>query len=391
MPPLPLPAARRRNLVASPPTTPGVNLIGYARGEFGVAATLRSHACALEQAGYPFGILALDVGTASRQTDHSMDSHCVDGLRHATNAFFLNADQLPIARSVLGRLAFANHHNIGYWLWELEKFPRDWRGSFKLIDEVWTPTAFVRDAIAAATTRPVLRIPLAVACDAPPGMDRATFGLLPDDFVFLSSFDFNGFAARKNPEAVIAAFRRAFDDGTRNVRLLVKSSNGARFPDRLAALQQLASGDPRIEVRDGFLASDAMRGLQNACDCFVSLHRAEGFGLGLAECMVLGKPVIATGYSGNLDFMNQGNSLLVDYRLVPLRRGDYPYWRGQHWAEPDIAHAAHWLRRVFDDREFARRIGGEAASSIRGTHSLAACAAAVTARLREIDRRRINQ
>jgi len=222
----------------------------------------------------------------------------------------------------------------------------------------------------------------------PQNMDRSHFGLQPGEFVFLFSYDFNSFAARKNPEAVIAAFREAFADGARGVRLLVKSTNGVRFPDKLAALQRSVADDPRIEVRDGFLSRDEMFGLQNTIDCYVSLHRSEGFGLGMAECMYLGKPVIATGYSGNLDFMNHDNSLLVDCRMVPLHEGDYPYWQGQHWADPDIAHAAHLMRQVYESREFAQHIGAVAAASIRRSNSKAVCGAAVTARLQEIDQRR---
>lgn len=388
MPPLPLSAERRAmraGWATSPRVRPGVNMLGYARGQFGVAETLRGCARALEQADYPFEIFNLDVGVASRQQDHSMESHFSDALRFGVNAIFLNADQLPVARSVLGQQAFSGRHNIGYWLWELEKFPRDWHGSFGLVDEVWAPTAFVCDAIRAATEKPVLRMPMTVEPEAPFGMDRAYFGLPRDAFVFLFSFDFNGFASRKNPEGVIAAFRQAFGDGDEDVRLLLKSSNGGRFPDRLSAICQSIADDPRIELRDGFLSREEMSGLQNAADCFVSLHRSEGFGLGLAECMYFGKPVIATGYSGNLDFMNADNSLLVDCKLIPLHHGDYPYFRDQRWADPDPTHAAKLMRQVRDDRDFARRIGAAAAASIRRNHSRAVAAAAMTARLREIE------
>jgi glycosyltransferase involved in cell wall biosynthesis len=209
-----------------------------------------------------------------------------------------------------------------------------------------------------------------------------------DEFVVLFSYDFNSFAARKNPEATIAAFRQAFADGAKGVQLLVKSTNGGRFPDKLAALQQSVADDPRIEVRDGFLSREEMFGLQNTIDCYVSLHRSEGFGLGMAECMYLGKPVIATAYSGNLDFMDCDNSLLVDYKMIPLRDGDYPYWQGQRWADADVAHAARWMRQVYEEREFARRIGAAAAASIRRTNSKAVCGDAVVARLQEIARRR---
>jgi len=392
LPPLPFPAGvrklRQRRAPSASLVSPGLNMLGYACGEFGIAENVRSYARALEQSGHPFLIFNFDVGAASREQDHSMERHFSDTLRYADNVFFINADQMQIARDVLGREAFAGHHNIGFWVWELEKFPRDWHGAFGLVDEVWVPTNFVREAIAACTDKPVLRMPKAIEFEVPAGMDRVQFGLPPDEFVFLFSYDFNSFIARKNPEAVIAAFRRAFEDSASGVRLLVKSTNGNRFPDKLEALKRSVADDPRIEIRDGFLSREEMFGLQNVADCYVSLHRSEGFGLGMAECMYLGKPVIATGYSGNLDFMNRDNSLLVDCKLIAVRDGEYPYWQGQHWADPDIGHAARLMKQVFDDREFAHRIGAAAAASIRRSNSRAVCGAAVTARLQEIDRRR---
>ena len=389
MPPLPFPtAARSSEPLASHAPGPGVNLLGYARGEFGIGQNVRSYARALESIHHPISIFNFDVGRASRQQDHSMDRFVSDRLDYACNVFFINADQLPIARHVLGRNAFAGRRNVGFWVWELERFPRDWRTAFRLVDEVWCPTEFVRTAIAAATDKPVLRMPKAIEFDVPLDMNRARFGLSPDEFVFLFSFDFNSFVARKNPEAVIAAFRRAFADGTRGVRLLIKSTNGERFRDRLDALRRDVADDPRIEVRDAFLTREEMFGLQNVADCYVSLHRSEGYGLGMAESMYLGKPVIATRYSGNLDFMDDENSLLVDFNMVPLRRGDYPYWKGQSWADADAGHAASLMRRVFDDRAYASELGARGAASIRRTNSRATCGEAVHKRLLEIERER---
>ena len=392
MSPVPFGDASRRlhasRYMASPEERSGVNLLGYARGEFGVAENVRSYARALTQAGYPFLIFDLDVGEISRQQDRSMERHFSDTLRYPSNISFINAEQMQIAHSVLGRAAYAGRYSIGFWAWELEKFPHRWHGAFRFVDEVWTPTAFVRDAIGAATDKPVLRMPTAVELEVPQGVDRAHYELPHDAFVFLFSHDFNSFVSRKNPEAVIAAFRLAFAGGTRGARLLVKSTNGDRFPERLEQLRRVAADDPRIEMRDGFLSRKEMSGLQNAVDCYVSLHRAEGFGLGMAECMYLGKPVIATRYSGNMDFMDGENSLLVDYRMTPLHEGDYMDWQGQQWAEPDVTHAAHLMRQVFDDRDFARRIGANAAASIRRTHSPAVCGSAMIERLHTIDGRR---
>jgi glycosyltransferase involved in cell wall biosynthesis len=363
----------------------GVNLLGYARGEFGVAENVRSYARALREAAYPFLIFDLDAGEISRQQDRSMERHFSDTLRYPSSIFFINAEQTQIAHSVLGRAVYSGRYNIGFWAWELEKFPHEWQGAFRFVDEVWVPSGFVRDAIGSATGKPVLCMPTPVEFEVPQGMDRMHFGLPRDAFVFLFSYDFNSFVSRKNPEAVIAAFRQAFADGVESVRLLVKSTNGDRFPERLEKLRVAAGDDLRIEMRDGFLSRKEMSGLQNAVDGYISLHRAEGFGLGMAECMYLGKPVIATGYSGNMDFMDGENSLLVDYRMTPLHEGNYMNWRGQQWADPDVAHAARLMRQVFDDRELAHRVGANAAASIRRTHSRAVCGFAMVERLRVLD------
>ncbi|HET7561555.1 MAG TPA: glycosyltransferase [Rhodanobacteraceae bacterium] len=362
----------------------GVNLIGYARGEFGIAENVRSYARALEQAGHPFLIRNFDVGVASRQQDHSMERHFSEVLRYDINVFFINADQMQVARDTLGKSAFDGRHNVGYWLWELEHFPRAWQGAFDLVDEVWAPTEFVRAGIAANTRKPVLKMPKAIEFEAPTGMDRAHFGLDADACTFLFSYDFNGFAARKNPEAVITAFRQAFPVERRDVRLLVKSVNGHRFPERLSSLASSVADDPRIEIRDGFLSRGEMHGLQNAIDCYVSLHRAEGFGLGLAECMYLGKPVIGTAWSGNMEFMTHDNACLVDYRLVPVGEGEYPFWQDQHWAEADVQQAAMFMRRVSEDREWARALGARAARDIRANLSREVCAASVISRMRAV-------
>lgn len=365
----------------------GVNLIGYARGEFGIAENVRAYARALQSSDYPFLIRNFDVGVASRQHDQSMEQHFSEALRYDTNVFFINADQMRVARDTLGSAAFDGRYNIGFWAWELEHFPRAWDNAFELVDEVWVPSEFVGGAIAANTHKLVLKMQQPIDFTVPPGMDRAHFGLDRDAFVFLYSYDFNGYAARKNPEAVIAAFRRAFAGSREKVRLLVKSTNGHRFPDRLATLTQSVADDPRIEVRDGFLSREEMHGLQNRIDCYVSLHRSEGFGLGMAECMYLGKPVIATAYSGNMEFMTPENSCLIDYKLIPVAEGEYPHWQDQQWAEADIEAAASAMLRVVAEPDWAALLGARAAADIRSGLSKSSCAAACIARLDAIVRR----
>ncbi|MDC8013453.1 glycosyltransferase [Tahibacter soli] len=381
-------AAASQPVFAPQPDRPGINLVGYAHGEFGVAEILRSYAHTLERGGVPFVVRNYDIGVASRQHDRRMQRFLSDTLIHDINLFCINADQMPVAREHLGAGAFAGRYNIGCWFWELERFPQRWQGAFDLVDEVWVMSPFVRDAVAACTRKPVHIVPAALDVELPARYSRGDFGLDENNFVYLFSFDFNSYATRKNADGAIAAFRRAFADGRRDVRLVIKTINGQRMPRELRALVDAVADDDRIEVRDGFLDRAGMWALQACCDGYVSLHRSEGFGLGLAECMLLGKPVVATAYSGNLAFMDADNSCLVDYALVPVREGQYPAWQGQRWAEPDVDQAATYLRRLVDDPAYARRIGDNARRSVRQRLSVEASLAAISARLASIRERR---
>ncbi|GHA85711.1 glycosyltransferase [Cognatilysobacter bugurensis] len=203
-----------------------------------------------------------------------------------------------------------------------------------------------------------MKVPLPVWRREPSAAGRRDFGLPDDAFVFLTTFDFHSFTARKNPLAAIAAFKLAFPALTERVVLVVKSSNGERYPHLLAKLVSVSRGDPRIIIRDGVLERPHLRALQMAADVFVSLHRAEGFGLGLAECMALGKPVIATGWSGNLEFMSENNSCLVNWREIEVRPGEYVDTAESHrWAEPDVGHAASYMRTLAADPALGTAIG----------------------------------
>lgn len=363
----------------------GVNLIGYARGEFGVAENIRSYARALEAAGYPFVIRNFDIGVASRQADHSMDQHLSEDLPYAVNIFFVNADQMALVREHLPASAFEGRYNIGFWVWELEHFPEAWTPALDLVDEVWTPTEFVRGSIAQHTKKPVIVVPKSIDFNIPSGVSRRQFQLHEKEFVFLYSFDFNSFITRKNPEAAIQAFKLAFANVPSGVRLYVKCINGHRFPERLAALHEAIGGDERITVADGFLSRDEMFALQSVADVYLSLHRSEGFGLGMAEAMRLGKPVVATAYSGNTEFMRESNSCLVNYRVVALKEGEYPFWEGQVWADPDVEHAAQHLRRLYSDKSYRDEVSAAAQASILATNSKAKCATAVMDRLRVVE------
>ncbi len=362
----------------------GINLVGYAHGEFGVGEVLRRFVHALQGGAVPFAVHDFDIDVASSVNDRSMQRYISNEFSYNVNLFCINADQMPVARQQFGDAVFSGRHNIACWFWELEKFPEEWHGSIDMVDEIWVTSPFVRNAISACTAKPVHIVPIALSVELPDRYSRSEFGLSEDVFLCLFSFDFNSFVMRKNADGAIAAFRRAFPEGGRDVRLLIKTTNGDRFPEALKRLVDTAAADNRIEVRDGFLDRSAMWSLQACCDCYVSLHRSEGFGLGMAECMLLGKPVVATAYSGNLAFMDAENSCLVDYSLIPVKEGEYPAWQGQHWADPNIDHAAAYLRRLVEDPVYARTIGENAKSSVSQRLSDKASLAAVTARLADI-------
>lgn len=362
----------------------GVNIFAYARGQFGLAESARLYARALLGAGYPVAVYDIALDMAHSMGDTSLDQHIGTDTPHGINLLFVNPDYLDAAIASIGRERLGHRYTIGCWFWELETFPREWLAALADVDEVMVSSAFIRDVVGRATDKPLLHVPLPVLEMPDSGLCRSDFGLRDDAFVFLNSFDFNSFQARKNPLATIRAFRNAFDDDRRDVQLLIKSSNGHRHPDRLRELLDAAAGDKRILVRDDVIDRAHVQALQRCADAYVSLHRSEGFGLGLAECMRLGKPVIATAWSGNMEFMTPGNSCLVDYEMVAVGEGEYLYHDGQRWAQPNVEHAAAYMRRLVDEPGYAAGIGRQAASDIREKLSPEAVAGKLIQRLTEI-------
>ncbi|MEP7181739.1 MAG: SEC-C metal-binding domain-containing protein [Betaproteobacteria bacterium] len=363
----------------------GVDLVGFAFGEFGLGENLRAFAMACIDGGIPFGVKDVDMRLKTRQADRSIAVHIEDALTHRCAVFCLNPDMMKPIRGLVLDGAAAGRYNVGYWFWELEQVPREWRFALDDVDEIWVATEFVADAMRGATPKPVVKIPTPIKVTLSRPYTRAEFGLPDGRFLFLFSFDFNSFSARKNPEGGIAAFKRAFGPARRSVGLVIKSINGAGNPEKMRALRDLIGGDTRIAIVDGFMSRDQVSGLQSVVDAYVSLHRAEGLGLGLAESMYQGKPVIGTRYSGNLEFMDDDNSCLVDCTLVPIRKGEYLYDDERfRWADPDVGQAARWMQRLVDDAGFRTRIAARGRHDIRTRFTHANAAALMRHRLSEL-------
>lgn len=343
----------------------GVNLFGYFRGEFGLAESARSYARALIEAGVPVAMNDVNIDLPHAFGAFGVERHLVKDAPYPVSIVFVNPDHLEAALDAIGRDRIRHHHVVGCWFWELERVPREWLPAIEHVDGVLVASDFVREAFRQVTEKPVVKIPLSLPPVQDSGADRAAFGLDETSFIFLVTFDLHSWVERKNPWAALQAFRAAFAEGSEPVRLLIKTSNGLWHPEAFKSLVHAAAGDERIVIRNEVIDQSHVRALQRCCDVYVSLHRAEGFGLGLAECMAQGKPVIATGWSGNMEFMTAQNSCLVGYDLVDVPTGGYLHTEGQRWAQPRVDEAAAWMRRLFENRKVAQEIGQCAADDIR--------------------------
>jgi glycosyltransferase involved in cell wall biosynthesis len=279
--------------------------------------------------------------------------------------------------------------NIAYWAWELDSVPPEWPQLATSLDEIWAPTPFVSQALRSVMTVPVIDMLPGVGVREVEQVSREALGIAEDEVVFLFMFDMRSDFQRKNPLGVVRAFERAFRP-TDKARLILKVSRGASDPKNLQRLRD-AIAQSRVLLIDEVVSRAKVFGYIAISDCVVSLHRSEGFGLLLAEAMLLRKPVIATNYSGNTAFMNRENSLLVDYELVPVTGSGPIYRRGRHWAEPSVEHAAEYMRLVFEKGEEAEALALRGKSEALEQLSPVAAGNRMRARLEELWRRRASE
>jgi glycosyltransferase involved in cell wall biosynthesis/SAM-dependent methyltransferase len=357
----------------------GVNVAGYFRAELGVGETARQVVAALERADMPVATVGLSA-SASRQ-EHEYETDTVRPT-FPVNLICVNADMLPTFADQAGPGFFFDRYSIGLWWWETSEFPERYSRAFEPVDEVWVGSHFVADAISAVSPVPVVKVTMPVSMPEIEEFDREDLGL-PEGFVFLFVFDYHSVFERKNPLALVEAFEQAFPEGS-GASLVLKSINSEHHPEEHARLIEAAKGHRDIHVIDRYVRAAEKNAMFAGCDCYVSLHRSEGFGNTLAEAMYLGKPVIATGYSGNMEFMTPQNSYPVEYTLRPIGDDAGPYPATGEWAEPDVGHAARLMRHVFEDQEEAGERGLRAAEDLRRNHSVEAVGRAMAERIRRV-------
>jgi glycosyltransferase involved in cell wall biosynthesis len=375
-------AALEHEVLNRRPARTGVNLLGHFRYPSGLQQVVHATAKAFE---------AVRLRTSLRDLPTEYPSDLSDRTPyHGVELFDATVYCASVNTPAEAHLSRSGLHlrpgvrRVAVWYWETEEVPETIPEYPVPFDEVWAPTRFIADAFRKRVKVPV--VPMLPGLESPrfAPKPRGDFGLRDDRFVFLFTFDMASLMARKNPLATVAAFRRAFRRDE-PADLVIKLARGSESPADLAALTAACAAND-VRLTDEMMPRSDLLALMAACDCYISLHCSEGLGLGMAETMLMGKPVIATGYSGNLDFMTPGTSYLVGYERVPIPESVAQYPRGSHWAEPSVEHAAELMRRVYDRRDESKAVGERARAAVSELMSLEAFGRRMAAQLAEGDR-----
>ena len=350
-------------------------VIGFHRTPSGVGESARLCLAALAVCGY--APMAQDLSFRHLPHDLLPPLAGPQDLKNDGGPFIMhvNPPELPSVIRHFGWRLLQHRLVIGYWAWELPCLPPSWRFALRLVDEVWVPSRFCAEAVRPHSAKPVRIVPhpLPPFAGRP---DRAGFGLPDTGFTALTVADLRSSLARKNPLGTVAAFRRAFGDSNTH-HLILKiggiDGNTAVFD----SLREAIAGFGNVLLLTNLLPPGRMADLIASVDCVVSLHRAEGFGLVIAQGMQAGKPVVATDWSGSRDFVDASCAMPVPATLIPV---DDPQRRycpatGQFWADPDLDAAAYALRTLANNPGLSARLGEAARRRITTLCSPAAYAA----------------
>ena len=397
------PEGRSQRVRSGAATQPKVNVIADWQSTTGLAEAARRSVGALIDARVDVAAQEVEESWAPHDSQRLPDwlETLPKGRPHDIDICYLNVNELHVVSDDQLRPRGADNYVIGFWFWELPVVSKAFVDQIDRVDEIWVGSQFTREAFLGHTAKPVHVIPCVVTPQTSTPMTRKDLGLPEDPCIFVFHFDAHSTFARKNPWAVISAFSRAFSAAERSgsVRLVLKTINLSRCPpvaaDRLMHEMRQVNGI----LLDLELSRDEMASLIACSDVYVSLHRSEGFGLGIAEAMLAGRPTIATAYSGNLDFMTHQNSCLVGYRLVPVTSSEIHFNPGmeivyepeQLWAQADIDQAARWMRMLYENPSLRERIGAAGSETIATRYNSAAAGAVAAARLLELSSLRDNR
>lgn len=361
----------------------GINLVGPLDSATGLGQSFRLTERVVRQLDCPYLIYNYEQGGSNKIQVEEYKNRIQKELKYSINLWHINPSEFAKAFTRFGREAFDKRYNIAFWLWELEDFPDEWVSYINLLDEIWTPSEFISKAIRKKTDKPVYTIPYSIEVKTECGRyDRKYFALPEDCFLFLMMYDSQSVKERKNPEGAIQAFQKSFFSQQDDVGLIVKVNSADH--KELKQIEKLKG-----EYRNIFVLNKSMKKIEVdsliACaDVCISLHRAEGFGLVLAEAMWNQIPVIATNWSANTEFMNPDVACMVSYRKIMLKKGIPPYKKGSQWAEPNIEEAADYMKRLKIDKEFYYEIASKGGQYIQDKLGMENIKSLMLDRLQEI-------
>lgn len=335
----------------------GVTVIGYPHVAMGLGEDCRTATMSLLKQTRDLSVFSLEefeLGLAVK-TDLSIADFVTPSPERKINLFTTTLFSVANAHLFYKQSLFGQRYNIGYSAWEFSDWPSKYKFCFDQLDEIWAISKFSQQCYL-KYFKNVHHMPLAINCSSNSTKKRADFGLPDDLYLFLSNFDFNSGIHRKNPYAAVEAFIKAFP-GRSHVGLVLKTMHSNPEAPEWKDLLRMTQQHPNIFIINEILSRDDLYALMNTCDSYVSLHRCEGFGRTLAEAMLLKKAVIATGYSGNLDFTREDTAFLVDFDLIDIREGEYLYTEpGFKWADVKLDSAVEQMRRVYRDDQSVRNI-----------------------------------
>lgn len=360
----------------------GVNLIGNICAESGLGQSCRLVASALDKTGFPLSIYKYEQLGAEGQGDHSWENRLSKELPYDVNLIHINPHELGLAFIQQDASVWNYRYNIGYWLWELEEFPDEWTPCFQCLDEIWAPSEFICNAIRKKTTLPVRCMPYHVDVSIGTIYEREHFGIPEDKFLYLMMYDQSSCMERKNPIGVLNAFKKAFDKQNQSVGLVIKINNPT--PESRKQIRSVLDGYTNVYLIEETLSRDEVNSLTKCVDVVVSLHRAEGFGLVLAEAMLLGTPAVATNWSSNTEFMNENVACMVDYELITIEKDMPPFKAGNRWADANLDQAAGYMKKLYEDKEYYEMIRKNAKEYAEEKLGMDQAAGRMRERLKEI-------
>ena len=352
----------------------GIDFVGFPKGKLGIGDQVRSLMRLALHSGYKINIIDCFHSSDRLVNDHQEFNEYISNVfKYPLRIYSLTQNHIAAMIYRSGTQFFNNSMNVFHLAWEFEQRPTQLDPALRFADEIWGISNFTSKAFANNYGIPVVTMHNSVDIQPFQKKSRQEFGLPDDRFLFCISMDLNSSLTRKNPFACIQAFKSAFE-GSALTGLVIKISNVNPESPLWVKLLEMVKHMDNIYIINAVLERSVLNALFDCCDTYISLHRSEGFGLGMAENMLLGKPVICTGYSGNMDFCTAEHTYLVEYKVVEVGKGDYDFAEGFKWAEPSIDSAAVLMKYIFNNQKQAKLKANEAKVNIEQNFSSKALA-----------------